>query len=130
MLDVDNFKQVNDHYGHARGDAVLKELASLIQLAIRRSDIFARYGGEEFVLLLPQTDAEGAMAEADRMQHMVREHVFRGVELSLHLTISQGIACYPLSAIQDAPDLLKLADAALYKAKHAGKDAIACAWTQ
>lgn len=128
MLDVDNFKQVNDHHGHARGDMVLKELATLIQLVIRRSDIFARYGGEEFVLLLPQTDAGGAMAEAERVRRVVREHVFREIEPSLHLTVSLGIASYPLNPIKEPPDLLKLADAALYKAKHAGKDAIAGAW--
>jgi len=128
MLDVDNFKQVNDQYGHARGDSVLKELATVVQLVVRRSDIFARYGGEEFVLLLPQTDAEGAMVEANRIQCVVRDHVFRGIEASLKLTISQGIACYPLNSNEDPNDLLKLADAALYKAKHAGKDTIACAW--
>lgn len=128
MLDVDNFKQVNDRHGHAQGDMVLKELAGVIQLMVRRSDIFARYGGEEFILLLPQTDADGGMAEAERIRRVVREHVFRGIEPSLHLTISQGIANYPVNPITDAPDLLKLADAAMYKAKHAGKDAIACTW--
>jgi diguanylate cyclase (GGDEF)-like protein len=68
------------------------------------------------------------MAEAERIRRVVREHVFRGIEPSLHLTISQGIANYPVNTIKDATDLLKLADAALYQAKHAGKDAIACAW--
>ncbi len=128
MLDVDNFKQVNDLYGHARGDMVLKELATLIQLVVRRSDIFARYGGEEFVLLLPQTNAEGAMVEAERIRRVVREHSFREIEPSLQLTVSLGVASYPLNTINEPTDLLKLADAALYKAKHAGKDAIACAW--
>lgn len=128
MLDVDNFKQVNDLYGHSRGDMVLKEIATVIQLVVRRSDIFARYGGEEFVLLLPQTDPQGAVTEAERIRRMVREHSFREIEPSLHLTVSLGIASYPLNAIKDPADLLKLADAALYKAKHAGKDAIACAW--
>jgi two-component system cell cycle response regulator len=128
MLDIDYFKQVNDRYGHAQGDTVLKELAAVIQGTIRRSDLFARYGGEEFVLLLPVTEGSGAVAEAERVRQTVRAHRFAGIERLLPLTISQGIANYPLSRIQRATDLLELADHALYQAKEAGRDAIRWAW--
>ncbi|MFQ5883268.1 MAG: GGDEF domain-containing protein, partial [Candidatus Methylomirabilales bacterium] len=129
MLDVDDFKEVNDRYGHAQGDVILKELANVIQDVIRRGDVLARYGGEEFVLLLPQTEGEGAWKEAERIRRTIREHAFPGIEPLLPLTVSLGIANYPLNPITEASDLLKLADRAMYAAKHAGKDGIACSWT-
>ncbi|MFQ5801357.1 MAG: diguanylate cyclase [Candidatus Methylomirabilales bacterium] len=128
MVDVDDFKRVNDRYGHAHGDVVLKELAAVIQGGIRRGDLLARYGGEEFVLLLPHTEGQGAWEVAERIGRTVREHVFPGIAPLLPLTISQGIASYSLNPIGEAADLLKLADRAMYRAKHSGKDAIACAW--
>lgn len=128
MLDVDDFKEVNDRYGHAQGDVVLKELVGVIHGVIRRADVLTRYGGEEFVLLLPQTEGKGAGAEADRIQRTVREHAFPGIAPLLPVTVSQGIASYPTHAIGAAADLLKLADRAMYQAKQAGKDAIKCAW--
>ena len=128
MLDVDDFKEVNDRYGHAQGDVILKELANVIQDVIRRGDVLARYGGEEFVLLLPQTEGEGAWIEAERIRRTIREHPFPGIEPLLPLTMSLGIANYPLNSITEASDLLKLADRAMYAAKHAGKDGIACSW--
>ncbi|MFQ5989788.1 MAG: diguanylate cyclase [Candidatus Methylomirabilales bacterium] len=128
MLDVDDFKEVNDRYGHAQGDVVLKELATVIQEVIRRGDVLTRYGGEEFVLLLPQTEGEGAWKEAERILRTIREHRFPGIEPLLPVTVSMGIANYPLNPITEAADLIKLADRAMYAAKHSGKDGISCSW--
>lgn len=128
MLDVDNFKEVNDRYGHAQGDVVLRELAGVIQDVVRRGDVLARYGGEEFVLVLPQTEGEGAWTEAERIRRKIRGHPFPGIEPLLPLTVSMGIANYPWNSITEASDLLKLADRAMYASKHAGKDGIACSW--
>lgn len=125
MLDVDDFKQVNDRYGHAQGDVILKQLVEVIQKVIRRSDILVRYGGEEFVILLPQTEGGGARVEAERIRRTVREHTFLGIEPLLPLTLSQGIASYPSNSIEKAADILQLADRAMYQAKQGGKDAIA-----
>ena len=127
MLDVDDFKEVNDRYGHAQGDVILRELVGIVQKVIRRSDILARYGGEEFVILLPQTEGDGARVEAERIRRTVREHAFPGIEPILPLTLSQGIASFPSNSIDKPPDLLKLADRAMYQAKQGGKDAIASA---
>ncbi|MBI3990457.1 MAG: diguanylate cyclase [candidate division NC10 bacterium] len=128
MLDVDDFKQVNDRFGHAQGDVVLKELALVIQEAIRRGDFFARYGGEEFVLLLPMTEGGAARRQAERIRQVVRSHPFPGISALLPLTVSQGVSSYPLDREITPADLLELADRALYRAKQAGKDTVVCAW--
>jgi len=128
MLDVDDFKQVNDRFGHAQGDGVLKELARVVQGAIRQGDLFARYGGEEFVLLLPMTEGKGAKIQAERIRRIVRSHPFPGIAPLLPLTVSQGISSYPLDLWTKPTDLLELADRALYRAKQAGKDAVVCSW--
>ena len=128
MLDVDDFKRVNDQFGHAQGDLVLKELAAVVKGTVRRSDLFARYGGEEFVLLLPMTEGEGAWAEAERIRQTVKVHSFPVIAPHLPLTVSQGIANYPANTITKATDLLELADRALYRAKQAGKDTVVRAW--
>ncbi len=130
MLDVDDFKEVNDRYGHAQGDVILRELAGVIQDVIRRGDVLARYGGEEFVLVLPQTEGDGARTEAERIRRKIRGHPFPGIEPLLPLTVSMGIASYPSGSITEASDLLKLADRAMYASKRAGKDGIACSWSR
>ena len=123
MLDLDNFKQVNDVHGHQRGDAVLVELATRVHEVIRDVDVLARYGGEELVLLLPETDTVGASASAERICEAVRRTPFTagGAGPPLHITVSVGVAAYPGHAI-DAPGLIRAADEALYAAKAAGRD--------
>jgi diguanylate cyclase (GGDEF)-like protein len=122
MLDLDHFKQVNDVYGHARGDAVLRELAHRVQEQIREVDTFARYGGEEFVVVLPETTVDGAGQLAERICVAVRRDpfLFEGEE-PLHVTVSVGGAAFPDHGSTPAT-LMRAADKALYVAKGEGRD--------
>ncbi|MCU1602864.1 MAG: diguanylate cyclase with sensor [Frankiales bacterium] len=122
MLDLDHFKGVNDSFGHQRGDAVLIELAGRIRGEVRDVDTVARYGGEEIVVILPETDAEGAAQLAERICVAVRRRPFGepGVP-PIHLTVSAGGSVFPHHALQ-ASALLQRADQALYEAKRAGRD--------
>lgn len=121
ILDIDNFKSINDSRGHLFGDEVLREIATLIRGALREEDILCRYGGEEFLLILPETDAEGAYTLSERIRTTVKADPFfrdNGV------TFSGGTATYPASAF-DMVSLIEAADRALYQAKYDGKDCIA-----
>ncbi len=120
MLDVDNLKTYNDAFGHLAGSRSLTELAELLKLAARNVDIIAKYGGDEFAVILPHTDAEGAVQFARRVIEAVSGHCFEG-DPRKRLTISMGVATFPQSA-QDGTNLLKMADRALYQAKHNGKN--------
>lgn len=123
MLDLDDFKRLNDRYGHLAGDQVLKEFALLVAGGARATDIPARYGGEEFAVLLPHTDAAMAYRVAERIRSAVAEFVFLEGETPLRLTVSAGIATSPASPpVRSADELIRAADAALYRAKHAGKN--------
>ena len=122
MLDLDHFKSVNDTYGHARGDAVLRELAHRVQEQIREVDTFARYGGEEFVVVLPETTVDGAAQLAERICEAVRREPFRlDGEEPLKVTVSVGGAAFPMHGSSPAT-LMRAADKALYVAKAEGRD--------
>lgn len=124
MMDMDHFKSVNDNYGHAVGDEVLKTLASIIVGTIRSADLAARYGGEEFVILMPETDAIRAYEAAERIRKAVETTPFvvTHPESPLHKTISIG---YATMQPNDTPEsLLKRADAALYEAKNSGRNKV------
>lgn len=125
MFDIDYFKKVNDTYGHRIGDMVLREFAMLIKALVRQSDVLARYGGEEFILLLPHTNKENAVSEAERLSSAVRKHKFKGLTHKEHITISIGIASYPDKRIKTQDSLINYADDALLKAKQRGRDCIA-----
>lgn len=122
MIDLDHFKDVNDTFGHQRGDEVLNELAARIRGKAREVDTVARYGGEEIVLILPETDEAGARQAVERLCATVRRRPFgaRGVP-PVRLTISAGVAVYPQHG-KTTRSLLASADAALYEAKHEGRD--------
>ena len=122
MFDIDFFKNVNDTYGHRKGDKTLMEIAAVITKTIRKTDIAARYGGEEFVILLPHTDEKGGLSEAERMRKAVRKHVFSALPKGERLTISLCIATCLHDAVGKAEDLVKYADKALYEAKASGRD--------
>jgi two-component system cell cycle response regulator len=122
MLDIDNFKQINDQFGHLIGDRVLRQLANLLRREQRAVDIVARYGGEEFVVLLPETGPTGARIFAERILRRVAQHDFGESGRPVHVTISIGIATYPDERARDADALLKLSDANLYKAKADGRN--------
>lgn len=120
LVDIDDFKSVNDSYGHHRGDAVLIELVARVLKVIREIDVFARFGGEEFVLLLPETDSEGGVRTAERILKTVAERPFEG-QPELPITVSIGVAGYPQHGT-DQETLVKAADFAMYQAKREGKD--------
>ncbi len=120
MLDVDNLKTYNDAFGHLAGSRSLTELADLLRLSARSVDVIAKYGGDEFAIILPRTEADGAVQFARRVIEAVGGHLFEG-DPRKRLTISMGIATFPQSA-QDGTNLLKMADRALYQAKHSGKN--------
>jgi diguanylate cyclase (GGDEF)-like protein len=130
MLDIDHFKKVNDTWGHAAGDAVLRELAQRIESQVRASDVAARYAGEEFIVLLPNTDANAAMLLAERIRNRVSGS---NVDLpggeSIIVTVSIGIAeIAPAPEDEDlktlGDSLIARADVALYAAKSAGRDRV------
>ena len=120
MLDLDDFKLVNDTFGHLFGDRVLTWTAELIRSTLRASDIPARYGGDEFAIILPETDADEARMAADRILGAVREHAFQGEQRGpVPIGASIGIATYP-AAGRTATDLIAAADEALYRVKRDG----------
>ena len=123
MIDVDNFKSINDQYGHAAGDTVLKEIARLCQKDLRGTDILARFGGEEFVLALPGASPERALEVTERLRSRVEEFQFEGSMAFLKLTITAGIA--ELERGEDSLDpALSRADRALYQGKKQGKNSV------
>jgi two-component system cell cycle response regulator len=122
LLDLDHFKPVNDVYGHQRGDAVLIDLAGRLKGQVRDVDTLARYGGEEFVVILPETDEEGAALAAERIRTAVSRRPFgEPDETPLDITVSVGVAVFPTHGAT-ATSVLRRADEALYAAKHAGRD--------
>ena len=118
MLDIDNFKVLNDTRGHQVGDEVLREVAIALQAGSREFDTIARYGGEEFAVILPGCGPDAAWASAQRLHRLVTEGV-----TSVPITVSLGVASAPTQA-QTAQSLVKAADDALYRAKRAGRNTV------
>ena len=123
LLDIDHFKKVNDTHGHPAGDAVLRGVASVAQAQARESDLVARYGGEEMALVLPETDARGALAIAERIRAAVAAAQHPTEQGSLRVTLSVGVATWPGSG-DDPEALLESADKALYRAKQGGRNRV------
>jgi diguanylate cyclase (GGDEF)-like protein len=124
MLDIDNFKHVNDTYGHLQGDLVLRKVADVLRESSREIDEPARYGGEEMAVALPQTGLQGAYDFAERVRQRIEALELPLVDGngSLHVTASFGVAALPHSARRDKDALVAAADAALYRAKRTGKN--------
>jgi diguanylate cyclase (GGDEF)-like protein len=125
LIDIDDFKVLNDTYGHAAGDMVLAAAAQLMNSQVRESDYLARYGGEEFAMLLPQTRLEGAVALAEKIRGALAQHTFmlpEGGE-GLRVTVSIGVAEHATTV----DETFDAADRALYEAKGAGKDCVIAA---
>jgi diguanylate cyclase (GGDEF)-like protein len=122
MLDLDNFKTINDNLGHAAGDIVLQELAQLIEDRIREFDKLGRYGGEEFVLLLPATRLEEGMSMLERIRKEIATASWHQLANDLQVTISCGIT--EIRPSDTTTDTLSRADHALYDAKHAGRNLV------
>ncbi len=127
MIDIDFFKKFNDTYGHQCGDAVLKQVARIIQASVRTVDLAARYGGEEFCVLLPDTDKEHALAVAERIRKGVSGTATVYDGLTLHVTISLGAAQYDPARDVSGKSLIDRADRALYSSKQAGRDRVTIA---
>ncbi|WP_130802439.1 GGDEF domain-containing protein [Acinetobacter ihumii] len=126
FIDIDYFKDYNDFYGHQMGDHVIASLAKAIKNSIRHMDFVARYGGEEFVVLLPETDAQGAYAVASNIYRSVErlEIIHEKSQVSQHITISLGITVYRGETHIGQYELLSYADQALYRAKKLGRNQI------
>ncbi len=125
MMDIDNFKMVNDIFGHLTGDIVLKEVVERIVHALRQYDVVGRFGGEEFLVMLPETDLDEAWRVAERIRVSVGEESIIIDSRELKVTASFGIACVKTGEM-DYESALKRADKGLYKAKDAGRNQVAC----
>ena len=119
MADIDKFKNINDRFGHQKGDEVLQNISSIIMSSVRKGDICGRYGGEEIIILLPGTDAEGARTVAEKIRKKVENAKLLG--FNTPLTISMGISSYPEHGTW-AKDLIDKADQALYHVKESGRN--------
>jgi diguanylate cyclase (GGDEF)-like protein len=122
MIDIDNFKEINDMHGHLAGDKVLTDISALLISHVRKSDYLARYGGEEFVIVLRDTPLYSAVQLAEKLRKMVEKHAVVFGKKRIRLTASFGVA-----SLENKPDhgsLLREADERLYKAKATGKNIV------
>jgi diguanylate cyclase (GGDEF)-like protein len=120
FFDLDNFKEVNDNFGHLVGDEVLEKVTEIVSDANRSADIFARYGGEEFIILAPETDLSGASIHAERLRNDIESYEFQTIG---HITSSFGVAEF--NAVDDnVESILERADIALYMAKDLGRNRV------
>jgi diguanylate cyclase (GGDEF) domain len=124
MCDIDHFKKVNDTYGHAAGDEVLKQFAHILSEEAREIDRVGRYGGEEFLLLLPGTVLDAAVTFSERLRERVDAHTFSYEGGTLKRTVSFGVASWPHPKIRGREAMLKAADDALYVAKETGRNRV------
>lgn len=126
LLDLDDFKRVNDTHGHPCGDYVLKETAALLGHIFRETDVVARYGGEEFAVLLPETNLDGARVTAEHARLAIERHRFRFGAAELNVTVSIGLATRLTHQLTKPQELLAWADQALYRAKADGRNRLVC----
>ncbi len=124
MLDIDNFKKINDTYGHHGGDAALVKISEILREKSRRSDFPSRFGGEEFVLVLPETDQDNAIQVARKFHDEIRTCTFGTIDKPFSLTVSMGLASTNKKQYSDWRRMIDDADSALYVAKNSGKDRI------
>ena len=122
IIDLDNFKNINDRHGHPAGDAVLRLFASVVNSVARRSDIIGRVGGEEFAMVLPSTTAAEAVEFAERLHEAINKAVLKYNGSAIRYTVSVGLAEFSSDSKHSVDDLLAQADVALYQAKQAGRN--------
>jgi len=125
MVDLDDFKKINDTYGHDSGDEVLKAVAEIMRANMRKADVICRYGGEEFLILMPKTPKENACKCMEKIKKMIEQKKFVFNGSMVQITASFGISSYPEDS-SDIQDLLVLSDIRLYRAKRQGKNCIEC----
>ena len=121
-IDLDYFKNVNDTYGHAAGDSVLKDFAEIAQSTFRKSDLLGRVGGEEFSILLPNATEKTALMLAEKLQSTIRKSTVTSHESSINYTVSIGLYSFSPTAKDSIENILELGDKALYQAKEQGRD--------
>lgn len=119
MADIDHFKNVNDIYGHQKGDEVLREIGRILRTSVRKGDLVGRYGGEEFILVLPETGDIDAYKVCEKIRHTIESAVLLGDQAPL--TMSFGAASYPAHGVVEE-ELIEKADQALYESKHMGRN--------
>jgi diguanylate cyclase (GGDEF)-like protein len=128
ILDIDHFKLVNDTYGHLTGDKVLRDISQILKKNCRKSDLAGRYGGEELIIVLPETDSQGAMIIAERIREMIEQHqTVNGNGVIIQVTVSLGVASLTgaeLLTIDKYERIVQYADDALLQAKKAGRNRI------
>jgi two-component system cell cycle response regulator len=137
IMDIDNFKVVNDTYGHLVGDEILKQLAAVVSHVVRGTDLVARYGGEEFVAILPDTSLDGAALLAERVREALDIDFYKGEDVEVNYTVSVGVSTFPGMDYEHADytsesqfwedtaqSLISRADSALYRAKGSGKNCV------
>lgn len=124
MIDIDDFKKVNDHLGHLVGDDLLREFSHVLKRSSRKIDILGRYGGDEFLVILPESTLESARHVAERIQENLRGHRFYTEKGSLLVTASIGLFSFQDLKTLDAATFIEKADQAMYKAKASGKNKI------
>lgn len=124
MMDIDFFKKVNDTYGHAVGDDVLREVARLFRDSVRSTDLVARYGGEEFAVMMPETAMDDAAIFAEQIRSMIESTSIQTQAGPVKATVSIGVASVPQSRIHNAKELIVAADKALYRAKRNGRNQV------
>ena len=123
MIDIDNFKQFNDRYGHLVGDAILRQVSKTISLAVRQIDFIGRYGGEEISVVLAETNSQQASFAAERIRQAISLEVIKVYDEALRVTISIGVSTFPDNAL-NMKNLIEMADQALYLAKETGKNRV------
>jgi diguanylate cyclase (GGDEF)-like protein len=124
ILDIDNFKTINDTYGHHGGDTALVKISETLRAKTRQSDFPSRFGGEEFVLVLPDTDLDGALLVANKVHEEIRSRTFGTTSRSFSLTVSIGLSSTCAKTYREWREMLEDADQALYVAKNSGKDRV------
>jgi len=123
MVDLDNFKQFNDRYGHLVGDAILRQVSKTICDMVRQIDFIGRYGGEELAIVLAETDKEQASFAAERIRQAIEASIIKAYDEELRVTVSIGVSTFPDST-DHMRDLIEMADQALYLAKETGKNKV------
>src|SRR5205085_5911562 len=124
IIDLDYFKKVNDTYGHAVGDEVLKGVSKIFRDSVRSSDLVARYGGEEFAVMMPETLLDDAIAFSEKIRSLIESTPMKTQAGELHVTVSIGLAAVPHSRIHSSKELVVQADKALYRAKRNGRNQV------